>query len=400
MAIANVIRCNVQEPILIWKWRDEQYSKRQDEIRLGSQLVVAENQEAIFVKGGKICDVFTPGQYSLTTANLPVLSQLFGSVFAGNSPFTASIYFVNKSVIMNTKFGLTPFNLIEPNFKVPIPVTARGSFALKITDAKNLLIQISGNLTELTQDTIKSYFKGLVCTTVKNEIINITKSTGISPIELETKIDDVTKNLTETVTALFAEYGLLTKHFIIEAIPIIDDDEHVKDVVTKIHQLWSENIEEKMKFKRHSENIDIYKTERMYDIVQAAAENLGGNGIAGAFMGLNASSSVGNTIGAMMGTALNPNAGTTVHQPSENNSQNINYIKCDKCGAQSPLGTKFCVKCGDPFIVCPVCKKDNPSQTKFCIFCGSPMKLVCKNCGAEYAVGALFCGECGQKLNQ
>lgn len=387
MAIANIIRCNIQEPILIWKWHDEQYSNRQDEIRLGSQLVVTENQEAIFVKGGKICDIFPTGQYFLTTANLPIISQLFGAVFDGKSPFTASIYFVNKSVIMNTKFGLTPFNLIEPNFKVPIPVTTRGSFALKITDAKNLLIHISGNLTEFTQDTIKSYFKGLVCTIVKNEIINIAKSTGISPIELETKIDDVTKKSTDAVAALFAEYGLLTKHFIIEAIPIIDDDERVKDVVRKIHQLWSEDIEEKMKFKRHSENIDIYKTERMYDTVQAAAENLGGNGIAGAFIGLNAGGALGNTIGAMMGNTLNPNTDSS-------------FIKCDKCGAQSPLGTKFCVKCGDPFIVCPVCKKDNPSQTKFCIFCGSPMRLVCKNCGTEYVAGALFCGECGHKLNQ
>ncbi len=399
MAIANVIRCNVQEPILIWKWHDEQYSKRQDEIRLGSQLVVAENQEAIFVKGGKICDVFPTGQYTLATANLPILSELFGAIFSSNSPFVASIYFVNKSVIMNTKFGLIPFNLVEPNFKVPIPVTARGSYALRITDAKNLLIQISGNLTELTQDTIKSYFKSLVCTIVKNEVINIVKTTNISPIELETKIDDVTKSSAEAVTRLFAEYGLLSKHFVIEAIPIIDDDARVKDVVSKIHQLWSEDIEEKMKFKRHSENLDIYKTERMYDTAQAAAENLGGNGIAGAFIGLNAGGVVGNSIGTMMGTALHPDMNSSVQQSAENSLQNINFIKCDKCGAQSPLGTKFCVKCGDPFIVCPTCKKDNPSQTKFCIFCGSPMQLVCKNCGAEYVAGALFCGECGQKLN-
>ena len=76
----------------------------------------------------------------------------------------------------------------------------------------------------------------------------------------------------------------------------------------------------------------------------------------------------------------------------------IDEIKCDKCGTVSPIGTKFCIKCGDAFVVCPACKKDNPSQTKFCIFCGSPMKLVCKNCGTEYIAGAVFCGECGQKL--
>lgn len=73
-------------------------------------------------------------------------------------------------------------------------------------------------------------------------------------------------------------------------------------------------------------------------------------------------------------------------------------LTCDKCGSQSPIGTKFCLNCGDPFILCPACGQDNPSETKFCVFCGSPMKLVCKNCGATYIPGAKFCGECGQKL--
>ena len=390
MAIANIIRCTIQEPILIWKWHDDNYSKRQDEIRLGSQLIVSENQQAIFVKGGKICDVFETGQHTLATANLPILSQAIGSVFGGNSPFNASIYFVNKAVLMNTKFGLTPFNLVEPNFKVPIPVSARGSYALKISDARNLLIQICGNLTELTPQTIKEYFKGIVCTIVKNGILELIKQTQISPIELETKIDDVTKLVSEDVSSTFAEYGLISKHFVIEAIPIIDDDPRVKDVVSKIHQIWAEDVEEKMKFRRHTENIDIYKTERMFDTAQSAAENLGGNGIAGAFIGMNAVQPLGSTIGSMLSGVLNNGTQAAGKQ--------IDGIKCDKCGTVSPIGTKFCIKCGDAFVVCPACKKDNPSQTKFCIFCGSPMKLVCKNCGAEYIAGAVFCGECGQKL--
>ena len=395
MAIANIIRCTIQEPILIWKWHDDNYSKRQDEIRLGSQLIVAENQQAIFVKGGKICDVFETGQHTLATANLPILSQVIGSVFGGSSPFNASIYFINKAVLMNTKFGLTPFNLVEPNFKVPIPVSARGSYALKISDARNLLIQISGNLNELTPQTIKEYFKGIVCTIVKNGILTLIKQTQISPIELETKIDDVTKLVTEDVSSTFAEYGLISKHFVIEAIPIIDDDPRVKDVVSKIHQIWADDVEEKMKFRRHTENIDIYKTERMFDTAQSAAENLSGNGIAGAFIGMNTAAPLGNMLGSMMNTTF----GTGIRQNSATQEYSQDGIKCDKCGTVSPLGTKFCIKCGDPFIVCPACKKDNPSKTKFCIFCGSPMKLICKNCGTEYTSGAVFCGECGQKLN-
>ena len=60
---------------------------------------------------------------------------------------------------------------------------------------------------------------------------------------------------------------------------------------------YNKDIEEKMKFRRHAENLEIYKTERMYDTALAAAENLGSNGIAGAFVGLNAAQPLGNMLG-------------------------------------------------------------------------------------------------------
>lgn len=395
MAITNVIKFTEQESLLIWKWHDESYSKRRDEIRFGSQFVVAENQEAIFVKGGKICDVFGIGQYTLTAENLPIVSQLFGAVFGGDSPFQISIYFINKVVFMNAKFGITPFNLIEPNFKIPLPVSARGSYAVRVKDGKNLFINLVGNITDFSLEKLRDYFRSLVCTHVKKQIIEISRQNNISPIELETKIDEVNQVVNKSIMNTFLQYGLEIKHFCIEAIPVIDDDQKVKDVVSKLHELMSKDIEEKMKFRRHAENIDIYKTERMFDTAQAAAENLGNNGITGAFVGMNTAAPLGNVLGSMMNTTF----GTGINQNSAKQENSPDGIKCDKCGTISPIGKKFCIKCGDPFIVCPACKKDNPSQTKFCIFCGSPMKLGCKNCGTEYIPGAVFCGECGQKLN-
>lgn len=394
MAITNVIKFTEEEPLLIWKWHDENYSKRRDEIRLGSQLVVAENQQAILVKGGKICDVFETGQYTLSAENLPIVSQLLGAVFGGDSPFQISVYFINKAIFMNAKFGIAPFNLIEPNFKVPIPISARGSYAVRIKDGKNLLINLAGNVTEFTLEKLKEFFRSFVCTNVKKEIIEISRKKNISPIELETQIDEVNQMVNRSILNLFSEYGLELKHFVIEAIPVIDDDQKVKDIVSKLHELMSKDIEEKMKFRRHAENLEMYKTERMFDTAQAAAENLGSNGIAGAFVGMNAALPLGNMFGSMMNTTLTGGD----NQSSNNQDSASNGIKCDKCGTVSPFGTKFCIKCGDPFIVCPSCKKDNPSQTRFCIFCGSPMKLVCKHCGTEYIAGAVFCGECGQKL--
>lgn len=48
--------------------------------------------------------------------------------------------------------------------------------------------------------------------------------------------------------------------------------------------------------------------------------------------------------------------------------------------------------------VCPKCGKP-AGEGKFCANCGSPLGLVkCAKCGAESPAGTRFCGECGGKL--
>ena len=125
MALINVIKFEGPADELAWKWGTGS-GNRGNEIRLGSQLIVNPSQEAIFIKGGKVLDIFGPGTYSLHTDNLPLLAGIVDMAFGGNSPFEAEVYFVNKAVAMGTKWGLIPFNLMEPTLKVPLPVSARG----------------------------------------------------------------------------------------------------------------------------------------------------------------------------------------------------------------------------------------------------------------------------------
>ena len=44
-----------------------------EEIKMGAQLVVRENQAALFINEGKAADLFGPGRYQLTTQNIPIL---------------------------------------------------------------------------------------------------------------------------------------------------------------------------------------------------------------------------------------------------------------------------------------------------------------------------------------
>jgi membrane protease subunit (stomatin/prohibitin family) len=48
--------------------------------------------------------------------------------------------------------------------------------------------------------------------------------------------------------------------------------------------------------------------------------------------------------------------------------------------------------------LCPSCGKP-AGEGKFCNNCGTPLSLIkCKKCGATSPAGTRFCGECGNKL--
>jgi len=440
MAILNVLKYDGPNNALVWKWRSDKDQKREEQIRLGSQLIVNESQEAVFFKGGKALDVFGPGTHTLSTKNLPFLANIIGLAFGGDSPFSAEVYFVNKATSMDVKWGLTPFNMVEPNFKVPIPVSARGSFAIKVQDTRNFLTEIVGTEKDLDTNGLKEKFRGVIVNFVKSAIFKIAQEQKLSPVELEGIVFEVTEAVKGIISQNLERYGLILDLFVIEAIPVIDDDPRVKQIVEQLQAIWAEDMQERMRLKRRAENLTVYKTERMYDTTEMAASNMGqgggGDGILGTFVGIGAAAGLGGQMGGMMGNAMNtafagqnPSIPTMVPSVSvaaalalktcpvcsakvpgngafcpscggriSSTDNNENEVICDKCGESCPLGTKFCSKCGDPFILCPSCKKDNPDSTKFCVHCGALMTSKCSNCGAELNPNGVFCANCGTKV--
>lgn len=327
MAIIDVIKFEGQQGLLIWKWEAQNNKKRGEEIRLGSQLIVGPAQEAIFVRGGEIVDVFGSGTHTLSTNNLPILSKIIGLAFGGDSPFNAEIYFVNKSVILDNKFGLLPFNLLEPNFKIPVPITARGSFALRVEDGSSLLKQIVGNLSNFEGQAIAQHFRGILTENIKTAIANISKNEHLSPFELEVIVSEVSTAVRAILEQSLSEYGLDLKLFSIEGISIVDDDPKVKKLLDEYQRLMSEDVEERMRLKRRAENLEVYKIERTFDTTEKAAENLGGSdggtgGILGTMVGMGMVNPIAQSMGNMMSN-VNQNIAPT----EDGNSKIIDLLK-------------------------------------------------------------------------
>lgn len=116
------------------------------DLRLGSQVIVRESQKAIFFRDGKALDVLGPGRHTITTANIPLLVNLIGSVFNNRTPFTAEVYFVTTRELADRKWG-TPQPIIVRNPGVGLGIALLqgfGSYSYQVNDAQQFVTQIVG----------------------------------------------------------------------------------------------------------------------------------------------------------------------------------------------------------------------------------------------------------------
>lgn len=323
MAIIDVVKYDGPNNALVWKWRPKVDNKRDEELRFGTQLVVNQSQQALFIKGGQLLDIFESGTHTLSSQNLPILSNLIGLAFGGQSPFKAEVYFINKAISMDTKFGLIPFNMMEPNFRVPIPITSRGSFAVKVANARTFLNQIIGTVPDFEADKLTQFFRGIITENVKTAITRISKEQNLNPLELEAIISEVSGAVKGIISETLAKYGLHLEFFNIEAIPVVDEDPRVKKIVDDFHRLMSQDMEDRMRFKRRAENLEVYKIERTFDTTEKAAENIGGGvggdgGILGTVVGLGMVTPIANTMGNLMNNTIQN------IQQNQNNNAGVN----------------------------------------------------------------------------
>ena len=66
----SVIQYDGGKETFVWKCPIQDFT-------MGSQLIVHESQEALFLKNGEALDLFGPGRYLLETQNIPMTSRLF-----------------------------------------------------------------------------------------------------------------------------------------------------------------------------------------------------------------------------------------------------------------------------------------------------------------------------------
>jgi membrane protease subunit (stomatin/prohibitin family) len=332
--------------IYAWKWPSA-------EIPYGSQLIVYETQEAVLMRGGQMLGPFAPGQYTLNTQIVPGVVNFMESVYGGNAPFTADVWFVNRTDALDVPWGTPdPIQLMDPKYGIMLPVRAHGQFGLRVEDTRRFLIRLVGTLQSFTREQLVAYFRGIMVGNVKELIAGALVQRGLSFLEISASLTEISAALEKRVKEKFADFGLSVHNFNILSINAPEDDPAV--------QKLKEALARKAEMQIVGYN---YQQERTFDTLEKAAGNTGpasstllGAGL-GLGMGLGIGPAIGNVMGAMSQSALKQGS-TAV---------------CPNCRATVENSAAFCGQCGKQVrMVCAKCKAEIPGAAKFCAQCGAP----------------------------
>jgi len=361
--LMDVIRCDEQE-YLVWKWRpsgEANSTKKENSIRYGSSLRVKDGELAVFVykqKDGDMQD-FIVGPYDQTikTANFPILTNIVGLAFGGNSPFQAEIYFINLAGNMQVRFGIPYFDVFDPRFlDFAVPMAARGTVTFNITDYKGF-IKLN-RLINFELDDFNKQIKDAVTKYVKGVITNIPADKGMPVLQIERKILEINDIISGYLKSrLENDFGVNMKGFDLAAIEVDKESEGyielrkmtaeqtMKTTVAQtdvniknledMQEINAKNMEETLRVQREEAQraqklqtetnfIGAHALNQQTEVLKTGAESLGNMGnmdLGGGGGGLNPA---GMMTGMMMGGAMGNQMAGMMNQMGQNMNQQQN----------------------------------------------------------------------------
>jgi membrane protease subunit (stomatin/prohibitin family) len=345
------------------------------EIKVGDQLIVQENQWAVFFRDGKALDTFGPGRHTLTTLNLPLLVELLGAPFAdGRSPFQAQVYFISRQTFAKLKWGTKEPLAFRDRELGMVRLRAFGRFSMRVADPRLFLQQLVGTRGSFDTDAIEDFLRDL-CVARLNDLLGEQLKTLL---DLPSLYDELAGGLKGRVADDFSKYGLELVDFLIGGITPPEEVQKMIDERAGMGAIG--DMQRYMAFKAARG-------------IEAAASNPGGG--AGDAAGLGLGAGFGMMLPGMIAGAM-----TAQGRPAGAPGAAPTTTACPSCQAAMPAGAKFCANCGAAMpaaSVCPKCQSPVPAGAKFCGSCGAALAAAatCAKCNAPLAPGAKFCGNCG-----
>jgi len=272
------------------------------DIKLGAQLIVQPNQEAVFVRSGKALDKFGPGRYTLFTMNVPLITAML-TVPWEKSPFQAQVYFIGQQTFLDQKWGTRqPITVRDKDFGI-VRLRANGKFAFRVKDSVKLLDELVGTQGKYTTDEITSYLKDLIV----SRLTDLLASSQTSLLDLPAQFDEIGGGASSKIGQEFGKYGLELVEFFINAISPPEEVQKAIDARSSMGAIG---------------DMQAYTVYQAANSMRTMAEQGGAGGSAAAPMGMGMGAGFGMMLPGMIqnamqsGARVNPNQFQPVGQAS------------------------------------------------------------------------------------
>lgn len=349
-------------------------------IKFGAQVIVRENQAAVFFRDGKGLDVLGPGRHTLSTYNLPILTKLLSLPWGFTSPFRCEVCFVNQKVFTNMRWGTKDPVAFKDNEFGVIRLRAFGTFTMQVNQPLLFINMMAGTQGAVETSGVEDYLRDVIISRL-NDFLGETVD---SLLDLPKYYDEMAVDVKTRLTEDFGKYGMSLKDFYINRITPPEDVQKMIDDRSGMAAVG--DLDNYLKFKA---------AKALGDASTSGAGMPGGGAAAG--MGLGVGAGLGMMIPGMIYKIMNGDAA-----PEKIAAKGT--VNCPKCHGDVPIDGRFCPHCGHQMVVirkCPKCSKDLGAADKFCPACGIDLsaELRCSNCDAKLPPGTKFCLNCGEKIS-
>ena len=186
-------------------------------IKNGALLTVRETQTAVLVDKGEFADVYQPGQYELTTKNMPILTSLKGWKHGFKSAFKVDVYFVNTKQFVNMRWGTAnPIMMRDPEFG-PIRIRVFGSYCFRVEHNPIVFIRnVAGTDGNFSNESITEQLRNFVIA----KFTDYLAESKIAALDLASNLNEFSSELLIALKNNFSEYGIELTNFLVDNISL------------------------------------------------------------------------------------------------------------------------------------------------------------------------------------
>lgn len=290
---ADVIKNTGSGDLLIWRQPEEDFNTN-------STLIVMPGEEALFIKGGQIEQVFGSGTYKLSTNNYPFISRLVNAFTGGISTFNCVVYFVRKADSEEIRWGTrSPIQVRDKVWGIRTDAKARGAYKVRITNPAVFLEKLVGNNVFYQQQSdLNKYFAEEFQGVIKTAVSKFLNVLDRELIGIDSCLEEIASGVEPLIDEALGEYGVKCSRFSLSG---LDIDTTKYDTIDESQM---ELIAAKRKFMGDKAGIDILGDDwgkvQSAEILKTLASNDSG-GIAAAGAGIGMGLGVTETFGAVSG---------------------------------------------------------------------------------------------------